>query len=203
MPDGTTGHEGTSLRDRNRSRTRRDIESSALELFESQGYQNTTVEQITRRAGCSSATFFRHFGSKEDVLFANDQAAVDEIIRFIAERSDRSATLLALAAPVAGFAKTFLTDATSEAQRLTRLVMTTRELEPRSMRMRLLWERGIARELAAEAGRTTPDVDEVLLAGLAVSCLSTALWHWQQPDSATDIYTATTHAFERAHQLFR
>jgi len=203
MPDGTTGHEGTSLRDRNRSRTRRDIESSALELFESQGYQSTTVEQITRRAGCSSATFFRHFGSKEDVLFANDQAAVDEIIRFIAERSDRNATLLALAAPVAGFAKTFLTDATSEAQRLTRLVMTTRELEPRSMRMRLLWERGIARELAAEAGRTTPDVDEVLLAGLAVSCLSTALWHWQQPDSATDIYTATTHAFERAHQLFR
>ena len=107
MPDGTTGHEATSLRDRNRSRTRRDIESSALELFESQGYQNTTVEQITRRAGCSSATFFRHFGSKEDVLFANDQAAVDEIIRFIAERSDRSATLLALAAPVAGLPRPF------------------------------------------------------------------------------------------------
>ena len=59
MPDGPTDHDGTSLRDRNRSRTRRDIESSALELFESQGYQNTTVEEITRRVGCSSATFFR------------------------------------------------------------------------------------------------------------------------------------------------
>jgi AcrR family transcriptional regulator len=190
-----------SLRERTRLRTRRDIESSALELFESQGYENTTVEQITRAAGCSSATFFRHFGSKEDVLFANDQAAVEEIVRFVSERPDRAPTLQALAEPVARFAKVFLTEATSEAQRLTRLVMTTRGLEARSMRMRLLWERAIARELAAESGRPAAAVDQVIVAGLAVSCLSTALWHWQQPDSAVDIYTATTHAFERAHHL--
>jgi AcrR family transcriptional regulator len=190
-----------SLRERTRIRTRGDIESSALELYESQGYENTTVEQITRAAGCSSATFFRHFGSKEDVLFANDQAAVDEIVKFVSERPDRALTLQALAEPVARFAKVFLTEATSEAQRLTRLVMTTRSLEARSMRMRLLWERAIARELATETGTPAPNVEQVLLAGLAVSCLSTALWLWQQPDSATDIYTATARAFERAHDL--
>jgi AcrR family transcriptional regulator len=203
MEDRMLERPASSVRERNRNRTRREIESSALELFEGQGYESTTVEQITRSAGCSSATFFRHFGSKEDVLFANDQAAVDEIVRFVAQRTDRSLTLLALADPVARFAKGFLSETTSEAQRLTRLVMTTRDLEARSMRMRLLWERAIARQLADEAGRSTPDVDHVVLAGLAVSCLSTALWHWQQPASSVDVYTATTHAFARAHELFR
>ena len=51
-------------RDKNRARTRRDIETAALELFEAKGYQETTVEEIARTAGCSSATFFRHFGSR-------------------------------------------------------------------------------------------------------------------------------------------
>ncbi|KOS55266.1 TetR family transcriptional regulator [Rhodococcus rhodochrous KG-21] len=190
-----------SQRDRNRNRTRRDIESAALELFEKQGYQGTTVEQIARSAGCSSATFFRHFNSKEDVLFANDRAAVDEIARYVAERTDTEATLGALADPIASFAKTFLTDATSEAQRLTRLVMTTRDLEARSLRMRLLWEHAIARQLDSESPDGSARVDHILVAGLAVSCLSTALWEWQQPDAAVDIFTATKHAFTRAQQL--
>ena len=67
-----------SLRDRNRSRTRDDIEAAAIELFERHGYAATTVEQIARQAGVSQATFFRHFGSKEEVLFANEQDNVAE-----------------------------------------------------------------------------------------------------------------------------
>ncbi|WP_052074100.1 TetR/AcrR family transcriptional regulator [Rhodococcoides fascians] len=195
----TSDPEPASQRDRNRARTRRDIEAAALKLFEDGGFQATTVEQITRRAGVSSATFFRHFKAKEDVLFANDEAAVEELVKFVTARVDKSATLAALADPVASFAKSFLMDATSEAQRLTRLVMTTRDLEARSLRMRLLWEHALTRSLAAESHYTKPQFDHVLLAGLAVSCLSTALWEWQQPEDPVDIVTATKRAFNRAH----
>lgn len=170
-------------------------------MFESRGYQATTVEQITRLAGCSSATFFRHFKSKEDVLFTNDEAAVAEFVRFISARADRSSTLASLADPIAEFAISFLMEATSEAQRLTRLVMTTRDLEARSLRMRLLWEHALTRLLATEAGSDGPQFDHVLVAGLAVSCLSTALWAWQQPDTSVDIAVATKQAFDRARQL--
>lgn len=190
-----------SQRERNRARTRGDIVAAALELFDAKGYQSTTVEQIVRAAGCSSATFFRHFSSKEEVLFANDRAAAAEITRFVAERADREISLTALAEPIASFAKVFLMESTSEAQRMTRLVMTTRELEARSMRMRLLWEHAIAGQLNHENGDPAARTDHVLLAGMAVTCLTTALWEWQQPASEIDIHTATLHAHARAHHL--
>jgi AcrR family transcriptional regulator len=41
----------------------------ALDLFERDGYERTTVAQIAAAAGVSEMTFFRHFGSKEAVLF--------------------------------------------------------------------------------------------------------------------------------------
>lgn len=194
-----------SLRERNRHRTRREIEAVALELFETQGYEATTVEQIAQGAAVSSATFFRYYGSKEEVLFANERSAVDEMVKLVAQREDRSISVIALAEPIATYARTFLGETTSDAQRLTRLVMTTRALEARSMRMRLRWEHGIARQLARERGSDSDSTtfDDVLTAGLAVSCLSAALWNWQKPDTPDSIFDTTLRAFERSAELNR
>jgi AcrR family transcriptional regulator len=185
----------TSLRERNRTRTTRDIELAALELFEQHGYADTTVEQIARQAGVSSATFFRYFGSKEEVLFVNEQDAVDELITLVAAREDRRESLAALTEPVAAFAHSFLNDADAETRRATRLVMTTRELESRSMRMRLRWEHAVARQLATERNRPLA-APEVLIANLAIACLTAALWQWQS--TPTDIGDITRAMFARA-----
>lgn len=185
----------TSLRERNRTRTTKEIEAAALELFERDGYAATTVEQIARQAGVSSATFFRYFGSKEEVLFINEQDAVDGLIALVADRSDRAHTLAALAEPVATFAHNFLNDDDAETRRATRLVMTTRDLEPRSMRMRLRWEHALARHLATERDRTL-NPEDVLLANLAIACLTAALWQWQS--SPTDIGEITRDMFASA-----
>lgn len=185
----------TSLRQRNRARTVRDIETAALELFEQQGYAETTVEQIVRRAGVSSATFFRYFGSKEEVLFINEQDAVDELVALVADRNDRAETLAALKEPVAAFAHSFLNDADAETLRATRLVMTTRELESRSMRMRLHWEHALARQLASERDRSV-GASEVLVANLAIACLTAALWQWQA--KPTEIGDLTRSMFKAA-----
>jgi AcrR family transcriptional regulator len=45
---------------------------AALELFAEQGYENTTVIDIARRAGLTKSTFFRHFQDKREVLFGGD-----------------------------------------------------------------------------------------------------------------------------------
>src|SRR4051794_25180555 len=93
-PGGEAGKPGSGptavvpLRERNRARTRREIEAAALELMEQQGYQLTTVEQIARRAGISSATFFRYFSSKEEVLFADEEGAVQRMVALVAHRPD-------------------------------------------------------------------------------------------------------------------
>jgi AcrR family transcriptional regulator len=46
---------------------------AALDLFGSQGYNTTTIEEIAEHAGVSRRTFFRYFSSKEAiVVFAMD-----------------------------------------------------------------------------------------------------------------------------------
>lgn len=49
-------------------RTRQAIAEAALGLFEAQGYDSTTVDQIVEAAAVSPRTFFRHFPRKELLL---------------------------------------------------------------------------------------------------------------------------------------
>ena len=44
------------------------IYEAALTLFRSQGYDSTTVDQITRHAGLAKGTFFNYFPTKDAVL---------------------------------------------------------------------------------------------------------------------------------------
>src|SRR5688500_19597188 len=53
-------------RDQRRAR----IEHTALELFRTRGFDQVTVEEICAEAGVAPATFYRHFGTKEEVVFA-------------------------------------------------------------------------------------------------------------------------------------
>ncbi len=46
------------------------IFQAAMELFQQQGYENTSVEEITRKAGVSKGTFFTHFPTKDTIFSA-------------------------------------------------------------------------------------------------------------------------------------
>ncbi|HWV50095.1 MAG TPA: helix-turn-helix domain-containing protein [Microbacterium sp.] len=64
------------------------VVAAALELFQAQGYDQTSVEQIARAAGVSRSTFFRQFGGKEDVVFADHEVLLAELRGFLAEGHD-------------------------------------------------------------------------------------------------------------------
>ncbi|MFD9884080.1 TetR/AcrR family transcriptional regulator [Streptomyces alboflavus] len=48
------------------------LERAALELFEAQGFERTSVAQIARTAGLTERSFYRYFADKREVLFAGD-----------------------------------------------------------------------------------------------------------------------------------
>lgn len=49
------------------------LERAALELFESQGFERTSIAQIASAAGLKERSFYRYFPDKREVLFAGDE----------------------------------------------------------------------------------------------------------------------------------
>lgn len=61
------------------------LEQAALDLFLEQGFNETTVPQITARAGLTTRTFFRYFADKREVLFAHEELLPSQVASFMAE----------------------------------------------------------------------------------------------------------------------
>lgn len=64
--------EPVGLRERKKWRTRKVVIETAYRLFERQGYDRTTTAEIAAAAEVSTATFFNHFATKEDLVLTGD-----------------------------------------------------------------------------------------------------------------------------------
>ena len=89
---------------------RRALLDAAAELIAERGYRGTTVNDVAQRSGLSKGTFYWHFHTKEELLYAVlderiDRPVMDLIARLKAAPADKdmapeaSALLLELVAP--------------------------------------------------------------------------------------------------------
>ena len=68
-------------------RTREALRRAAVVRFIAQGVEETSAEQIAADAGVSLRTFYRHFASKHDLLFADYDAGLHWFRSALAARS--------------------------------------------------------------------------------------------------------------------
>ncbi|SFE82400.1 TetR family transcriptional regulator [Streptomyces mirabilis] len=85
-----------SLRERKKQRTREALLRAALELFTTQGYERTTVDEIAEAVDVSQRTFFRYFAGKEEVALFTQGVAEARFLDAVRERPPQEAPLEAL-----------------------------------------------------------------------------------------------------------
>ncbi len=69
-----------SRRERKKQETREKIYHTALTLFRIQGFEKTSVDQITSRADVGKGTFYNYFPSKEAVIYQYTREITREIL---------------------------------------------------------------------------------------------------------------------------
>jgi AcrR family transcriptional regulator len=74
--------------------TREQLLKAAAEVFAEKGFESASLQAIASRAGFTSATIYRHFESKADLLLGVVEQALDAMP--IAERLEGGETLTAL-----------------------------------------------------------------------------------------------------------
>jgi AcrR family transcriptional regulator len=94
-----------SLREQKKLAAWRAIHDAALRLFQDQGFEATTIEQIVDAAGVSRATFFNYFPSKEAVVFEQDPTARQDWQSLMDARPLDEPLWTSLTAVLTGFAE--------------------------------------------------------------------------------------------------
>lgn len=183
------------LRQRTRDAVRDQIAASAIEMFDDQGFENTTVDQIASKIGISPRSFFRYFLAKEDVV-VGDPMTYGVIVR------DRLREALKTQPPWVALrtAFEFIVEATvadtERVLRINRVIAQTPSLRAKSVEKHLAWADILspivaetlvgAGEQASFRGRATTMA--------ALTCLNVATAEWVDRDGAPafeDVLDAT------------
>ncbi|MFJ5773154.1 TetR family transcriptional regulator [Streptomyces sp. NPDC093094] len=85
-----------TLRERKKQRTRDALVRAAFELFTTQGYEHTTVDEIAEAVEVSQRTFFRYFAGKEDAALAVQQLTEEHFYEAVRARPPHEPPLEAL-----------------------------------------------------------------------------------------------------------
>lgn len=177
------------------SSTRERLIAAAFELFETQGYDATSVDQIATHAGVGRTTFFRNFASKEDVLFPHHDEVLSDVDARLATAgpTTRSAALREAARIVLDH---YLAEG-DVARRRYRLTSTVPALREREVAAVQRYHRLFSRHITAWL---TDEPDAALRAKLIAAAVITGHNHvlraWLREDGADPI-----DAFEHAMSM--
>jgi AcrR family transcriptional regulator len=173
------------LRERKKARTREAIVDAALELFERNGFEATTVEDIAAAADVSPRTFFRYFDAKADVVLARNNEKGEGLDLAIAARPADEPPITAMRNAMCGQLEQMIADDDSALREL-KVVMGTPELRSRALDHFHDHQDEITGVLAQRIG-VGPDT---LPARVMASVIMTAMWavvdRWVAEGAASD-----------------
>jgi AcrR family transcriptional regulator len=192
-PSPSRGGQGGGLRERKKQKTRESIQRTALRLFEKQGYEETTIEQIAAAAEISPSTFFNYFPTKEDVVLydAYDPMA----IKLFLDRPKDEPLNAGLRQVLEGLAATFQRDEQMILAR-GRLFLEVPELRAR------IWDEVertqvlLAQMLAERTGRRPDDFELRVTARVVTGAVYEASQEWMRSNGRRGLVELVNRALD-------
>ncbi len=153
---------------------------AAVDLFTEQGYDATTVAQITERAGVTKSTFFRHFPDKRELLVAGQETLSRLLTEGIAEAPGRATPLEAVAAGLERASSAMGPVNRELAPRVQAAIAACTELQERDA---LKTVSLTAAMTAALAARGLPDPTAALASELGILAFKRGFAEWSDGDA--------------------
>jgi AcrR family transcriptional regulator len=174
--DGTVAAQGR--RERKKLDTRRRIESMSLEMFERDGFDATTIDDIALAVDIAPRTFFHYFPTKEDVVLADYTDRLERIIDALGDRPPEEAPWTALERAFLAVAGDYEAERTELGRRF-RIMMATPSVYARSLQLQAGWEDAVAEAIAERTDiGSDDDLAPRLLAAAALAAMRASLRHW-------------------------
>jgi AcrR family transcriptional regulator len=176
----STGEKGDA-RGRRRLARMRLAQTAALDLFEARGFDQVTIEEIAAVCDVSAPTIYRHFGTKEQLVFWDEYDPV--LFGVLAERLRSLPVLEALRAAILDpLERIYASDA---GRILRRVRLAQKEPSLRAARASSMHAFRSALAGSLVAARSCRDAFEAeVLAGAFAVALETAIEHWAAADGA-------------------
>jgi AcrR family transcriptional regulator len=199
----TTTATTTGRRDRKKQHTRDELVEAAVTLFAARGFDETTTEHIADAADVSQRTFFRHFPSKEAVLYGDAEAVEIAFRDAILARDANESPVEAVAHALRTLTESYM----GQGKRTFLQAKLAAQYPSVSAYSRAVVQRGLERVITAalaERMGVDPLVDPrpEVIAGAAMSALRVALRQWVASQGKADLLelaaTALTSVFADA-----
>ncbi len=164
------------LRELKKQRTRAAIQEAALDLIDRHGYDATTCEQIAGAAEVSTATFFRYFPTKEDVVLTDDYDPM--ITHAIATRPPEESALEAARHGLAGVLGELGDEEMKIIRSRTALLLSVPALRSRLQEQMSSTRFAFASAFAPRMGKNPDDLVVQVLAAACAAALAVAIETW-------------------------
>lgn len=165
------------LRERKKTKTHEAIRDAALVLFERQGYDHTTVEDIAAAAEVSPRTFFRYFDSKLDVVMSHNKDDEHDLGAMVAAVPDLG-PIAATHAVLREMLGALATGEDPSSVREFKVVLTTPSLRSLALEHFHQHQQELARAYADRLGVSEDDLQPNLLAGVVSTTAWAVLERW-------------------------
>lgn len=162
--------------------SRSELERIGLDLFATRGFDETTIDDIAAVAGISRRTFFRYYGSKNDLVWGDFEAGLQRMRAELADQPPGRPLMDALRETIIDFNRLDASQVAAHRRRMA-LILQVPALQAHSTLRYAAW-RAVVAEYAAR--RLSLPQEALLPQTIAYAFLGAAIAayeHWLRTDA--------------------